>query len=217
MEVLEREKSERLLKAHGISFLSLKPAKTISEAIRVADRIGYPVAMKINSPDITHKTDVGGVILNIQNHDGLVESWEKMMSSVKRSAPKARILGVVLQKMFPGHEARELIIGIKTDAQFGHMIAFGLGGIFVEVLRDISLRLVPITKVDACEMISEIRGKKVLEGFRGQKPIPKDLLINELLKVSRLVEKNPHIKELDINPLLVDSKQAMAADFRFFV
>ncbi|MFH1294446.1 MAG: acetate--CoA ligase family protein [Candidatus Aenigmatarchaeota archaeon] len=217
MELMDRSRSELLLKKHGIDILPLKPAKTISEALKVAERIGYPIAMKINSPDITHKTDVGGVILNIQNHDDMVDSWERMMSSVKKGAPKARVQGVVIQRMFPGNEARELIIGVKTDAQFGHMIAFGLGGIFVEVLKDISFRLIPITKHDASEMLGEIRGKKILEGFRGQKPIPHELLVEILLKVSKMVEKNPKIKEMDINPLLVDHKQAIAADFRFFV
>lgn len=217
MELLDREDSERLLKRHGLQILPLKPASTISAAIKTADKMGYPVAMKINSPDITHKTDVGGVILGIQDHDELVEAWEKMMSSVKKAKPKAKILGAVLQKMFPGHEARELIIGVKTDQQFGHLIAFGLGGIFVEVLKDISFRLIPINKHDAGEMLDEIKGKKILEGFRGQKPIPHRILIDNLLKVSKLIENHPEIKEMDINPLLVDSKQAIAADFRFFV
>lgn len=217
MELLDRAESERLLKKHGIEVLPLKPVRTISEALKAADRMGFPLAMKINSPDITHKTEVGGVILDIGNEEELVDSWEEMMPSVRNHAPKARIQGAVLQKMFPGTEARELIVGVKSDPQFGHFIMFGLGGIFVEVLKDVSFRLIPIKRHDACEMLSEIKGKKILEGFRGQQSIPKKMLEDILLKVSRLTERNPRIKEMDINPLLADHKKALAADFRIFV
>jgi acyl-CoA synthetase (NDP forming) len=217
MELLDRKKAELLLKKHGIEVLPLEPARTVSEALKVAGRLGFPLAMKINSPDITHKTEVGGVILDISNEEELVDSWEKMMGSVREKAPKARILGAVLQKMFPVAGARELIVGVKNDLQFGHMMMFGLGGIFVEVLKDVSFRLIPISRRDACEMLSEIKGKKILEGFRGQEPIPGKLLEDVLLKVSRMIEKTPRIREMDINPLLADDKRAVAADFRIFV
>ncbi len=199
MEPMDRRKAEMLLKRHGIETLPLEPARTISEALGLAGRMGFPLALKVNSPDITHKTDVGGVMLNIGNEEELVASWERMMKSVREKAPKARVLGV------------------KTDQQFGRMLAFGLGGIFVEVLRDVSFRLIPVTRQDAREMLGEIRGKKVLEGFRGQMPVPARMLEDILLKVSAMAEKNPQMREMDINPLLADSEKAIAADFRIFV
>jgi len=217
MELMAREKAEALLKRQGIKILPSKHAGTVSEAMKMAEEMGYPIALKVHSPDITHKTDVGGVILNIGSGGELAEAWGKMMSSVRAKAPSARVNGATLQKMFPGSEARELIIGVKTDLQFGHMLVFGLGGIFVEALKDVSFRLVPIERHDACEMLGEIRGKKVLEGFRGQKPVPRKMLEDALLAVSSLVQKNPEIKEMDLNPLLVDHEKALVADFRIFV
>jgi len=217
MELMAREKAEALLKKHGIKVLPSRQVATISEALKTAEDMGYPLALKVDSPDITHKTDVGGVILGVSSGGELAEAWGKMMASVRAKAPKARVVGATLQKMFPGAESRELIIGVKTDAQFGHLLAFGLGGIFVEALKDVSFRLVPIERQDACEMLGEIRGKKVLEGFRGQRPIPRRLLEDALLSVSALVQKNPQIKEMDLNPLLADHEKALAADFRIFV
>ncbi len=217
MEKMSYEETIKLLKRFNIPFLELSRAKTLSEAMDVAEKIGYPVAMKIDSPQISHKTDVGGVVLDIKNEEALKRGYNNMINTVRKKAPHAKVKGVIIQKMFSGDNVREVIIGSKYDDQFGHLIMFGLGGIFVEVLKDVSFRLIPIKREDAREMIREIKGYEVLEGIRGWKPVNFEKLEDCLLKVSRLIEKNPNIKELDINPLLINHKEAYVADIRIFV
>jgi acyl-CoA synthetase (NDP forming) len=217
MEKLGYEETIKLLKKFNIPFLELSRAKTLSEAIDVAEKIGYPVAMKIYSPQISHKTDVGGVVLNIKNETALKREYNDMINTVRKKAPNAKIGGVIIQKMFSGNGVREVIIGSKYDKQFGPLMMFGLGGIFVEVLKDVSFRLIPIKREDAREMISEIKGYPILKGIRGWKPVNFEKLEECLLNVSKMVEKTPNIKELDINPLLINHKDACVADVRIFV
>ncbi len=206
-----------LMKKYRIPVLAQSLAKDEKQAITAAKKTGWPVALKISSPDIIHKTDFGGVSLNILNERQLIESFNRIAIRARKKYPKAKIDGIIVQEMHAGKGAREVIIGSKIDAQFGPIIMFGLGGVFVEVMKDVSFRLIPIERKDAREMIKEIRGYSMLEEFRGMRRINMQALEDCLLKVSNLIWKNKRIKELDINPLFVDDKKAIAADFRVIV
>jgi acyl-CoA synthetase (NDP forming) len=155
--------------------------------------------MKIISPDIVHKTDAGGVKLGLANAAQVEKAYHDIMSSVRQKAPQAQIEGVSVQKM--ARPGIELIIGMNKDEQFGPVIMFGLGGIFVEILKDVSFRLVPLTPGDAAEMVAEIKGFRLLQGFRGQEPVNISLLEDLIVKISEFIDKNPQIKELDLNPV----------------
>ncbi len=205
------------MRKYRIPVLGQLLAKNEKQALLAAKRIGWPVALKISSPDIIHKTDFGGVALNIQNEKQLSEAFNRIIIRARKKYPKAKIDGILVQEMFKGKGAREVIIGSKIDSQFGPIIMFGLGGVFVEVMKDVSFRLIPIERKDAREMIREIRGYSMLEEFRGMRRINFEALEDCLLKVSNIVWKNRKIKELDVNPLFADSKGVIAADFRVIV
>ncbi len=209
--VNEVETKERLRKA-GVPVIETRLARTRVEAVETAKQIGFPAAMKIVSPDAIHKTDAGGVKLDIKNAAQAGQAYSDIIASVKQRVPKAKIEGVSVQRMAdPGVE---IIIGMTIDPQFGPVIMFGLGGIFVEVLKDVSFRLVPVAPIDAREMIQEIRGKALLEGYRGQPPVNLPALEKLIVKVSGFIEKNPDVKELDLNPLIATDKGIVAVDAR---
>ena len=189
-------------------------ATSLEKALEIAASCGYPVVMKIVSKDITHKTDVGGVRLNIASPDDLKEEYEDMMSSISSQFPDATIEGVVIEEMLSGNE---LIIGSSTDPSFGPMIAFGLGGIFVEIYKDVAFRLVPISRQDAHELIHEIKGSKILQGYRGSPSVDEEELIDYLMAVSDLLVSNPEIEELDINPLIITPNGIKAIDARIIL
>jgi acyl-CoA synthetase (NDP forming) len=197
-----------LLEKYGIKHPESTVARSLKEAGKAADRIGYPVVIKIISPDVLHKTDVGGVLFNVRDHDEAVWGYQRLM---KRLEGK-RIDGVLVQRKASAGSV-ELIVGGKRDPQFGQLIMLGMGGIYVEVLRDFTFRVCPITRKDAREMIGELRGKPILDGARGRKPVDKEAVVDTLLKVSQLlVRENP--KEFDINPLMVNDKECLAVDVR---
>jgi acetate---CoA ligase (ADP-forming) subunit beta len=209
--VTEVATKERLKKA-GIPVVETRLARTRAEAVALTKEIGYPAATKIVSPDAIHKTDVGGVKLNIKNATQAGQAYSDILTSVKQHVPKAKIEGVSVQRMAaPGVE---IIIGMTIDPQFGPVLMFGLGGIFVEVLKDVSFRLVPVARVDAAEMIQEIRGKALLEGYRGQPPVNLPALERLIVKVSDFIVKNPDVKELDLNPLIATERNIVAVDAR---
>lgn len=215
MAKLSQEKTEALLKRFGIPFPKRLPAKNEEQAVLCARKLGYPVVLKISSPDIIHKTDAGGIILNLEDEEEVRCGFRSIIRNAKKYKKKARISGVDVFEMIP--KGTELIIGLKKDPQFGPVIMFGLGGIFVEVLKDVSFRLAPITRKDASEMIREIKGYKILEGIRGQKPANIKAIENILLRFSELVMKKPGIKELDINPLFAYDNRVVAGDVRIIV
>lgn len=213
MKILTENMAKGLLKKYGIPVTEGMIANNADEALKVAEEIGTPVAMKISSPDISHKTDVGGVALNVRKED-VVATYSEIMTSVKKAVPGANIEGILVQQMAPpGHE---VIVGLKKDAQFGHALMFGLGGIFVEVYRDVSFRIVPIGKKEALDMISEIIGYPILKGIRGRKPADIDAIADVLVSVSEMAEIEKII-ELDINPLIVTESGAVAVDARAMV
>ncbi|VVB89399.1 Acetate--CoA ligase [ADP-forming] II subunit beta [uncultured archaeon] len=213
MRTLSEHEAKNLLKNYGIPVTKESIAGSADEALAIALKIGTPVVMKISSPDIPHKSDVGGVVLNVKREE-VVTTYNKLISRIEKAVPGARIEGVLVQQMAgPGHE---VIVGLKKDAQFGHALMFGLGGIFVEIYRDVSFRVVPVGKKEALEMISEIKGYPILRGIRGKKPADIDSIADVLISVSQLAEKE-NVIELDINPLIVNEKGAIAVDARAMV
>lgn len=213
MKILTEHEAKKLLKKYGIPVTEEDIVKNPDEALEVAARIGTPVVMKISSPDISHKSDVGGVALNVKEED-VKTTYSKIMSRVKSAVPSASIEGILVQQMAP--PGQEVIVGLKKDPQFGYALMFGLGGIFVEVYRDVSFRVVPVERKDALMMISEIKGYPILKGIRGRKPADIDAIAEVLMAVSRMAEKE-NIVELDINPLIVGEKGAVAVDARAMV
>lgn len=207
--------SKELLKQAGIPVIETELARTKKEALSLARRIGLPVALKIASPDIIHKSDSGGVKLGLTNVTQVSNAYNEIISSVRQRFPEVRVEGVSVQKMAP--PGVEVIIGMSKDAQFGPVLMFGLGGILVEVLKDVSFRIVPVTKRDAAEMIREIKGYPLLQGYRGQEPANIPSLEGLIVKVSEFVEQNPQIRELDLNPVFAYKDGIMAVDARIIL
>lgn len=204
--------SKQILKEAGIDTTEIRLARSRAEAISLSKESGFPVVLKIVSPDVLHKSDAGGVKLNLNSEKEVAKAFDDIISAIKKHEPTAKIEGVAVQRM--ARPGTEVIIGMYKDAQFGPVLMFGLGGIFVEVLKDVSFRIVPLTKRDAREMIREIKGYPILEGYRGQEPANIAVLEDYLLKVSDFVERRPEIKELDINPIFAYRDGALAVDAR---
>ena len=213
MKIYTEHEAKKLLSKYGIPVTKESIAQSPDEALAIALHIGTPVAMKISSPDISHKSDIGGVELNVDPINAR-STYNKIISQIKKMAPEAKIQGILVQQMAP--EGHEMIVGLKKDAQFGHAIMFGLGGIFVEVYRDVSFRVAPIEMNEAHDMISEIKGYPILKGIRGKKPADIDAIAQVLVAVSNMAEKEKII-ELDINPLIVGESGALAVDARAMV
>jgi acyl-CoA synthetase (NDP forming) len=210
--LLTEIESKALLSEAGIPIVETLLARSKEESVLISKKLGFPVALKIVSPEITHKSDVGGVQLGLKTSKQVEAAYDEIVSVVKRKSPKSKIDGVSVQKMaMPG---TEVIIGMTKDAQFGPVLMFGLGGILVELLRDISFRIIPLEREDARGMIREIKGYKLLEGYRGREPVDIATLEKILLKVSRFVDNNPDIKEIDLNPIFAYKDGAVAVDAR---
>jgi acetyl coenzyme A synthetase (ADP forming)-like protein len=207
--------SREILSCYGFSFPRKRLVTSAGEAARAASAIGFPVVMKISSPDILHKTDVGGVKTGVRSAREARETFAEITMNAKRFMPSAFINGItVYETARPG---REVIVGVTYDRTFGHMVMFGLGGIYVEVLKDVSFRIVPVTPDDAYEMVREIRAFPLLKGTRGERPADTDAIVESILKVSRLVRDFPEIQEIDINPLVALEKGATALDARIIL
>ncbi len=210
------EPEAKLLCAYyGIPVTKFKIARNLDEAKRFASEIGYPVVLKIVSPDVLHKTDVGAVIVNIKNEEELVRAYNTIMENVKKHKPNARIIGMIVQEFVP--QSLEVIVGVSKDPQFGHAIMFGLGGIFVEVLKDVTFRILPITDKEAREMLREVKGYPLLKGYRGREPLDEDAIVDIMIKVSKMIEENPMISQLDLNPIIVYTKGAKVVDARIIL
>ena len=213
--LLTEVESKALLKKAGIPVVEAEVARSKKEAIDISHEMGFPIVLKISSADVVHKSDSGGVKLGLANATQVGKAYSEILSSIKQAYPKAHIDGVSVQPMAaPGVE---VIVGMSKDAQFGPVLMFGLGGILVEVLKDVSFRIVPVTARDAKEMIREIKGYPVLEGYRGQKPASISALEKLIVKVSQFVEKNPQIRELDLNPIFAYPDKAVAVDARIIL
>jgi acetyl-CoA synthetase (ADP-forming) len=192
-----------------------KLAKTQKEAVSLSQKMSFPVVLKIVSPDVIHKSDSGGVKLSINSVTEVKKAYDEILKKVRKQYPHAVIHGVSLQKMVrPG---TEVIIGTSKDPQFGPVIMFGLGGIFVELLKDVSFRVIPVEQRDAQEMIKEIKGYPLLQGYRGKEPASLSALVEIILKISKLMEENPQIKELELNPIFAYRNKAVAVDARIIL
>lgn len=206
--------SKQLLNAYGIPVSIPQIAESKEKAISIAGSIGYPVVMKILSPDITHKSDVGGVILNIQNHVEVDQAYENMIKRIKSNQSDARIEGVTIQPMYNTSDSIEMILGIKKDDVFGTVIMVGAGGVTAELFADSSLGFPPLNEKLARQMLEKLKIWPLLNGYRGSEPVDVEKLIETIIRVSYLAADYPEIKELDINPLLVSSSQIVALDAR---
>jgi acetyltransferase len=204
--------AREVISSYGFTTPKSILALTSREAIAAAQEIGYPLVMKIASPEILHKTDVGGVRVGIENKNQVEEAFFEITSQARRYFPRATILGVVIQEMVSS--GKEVILGARRDPQFGPLIMFGLGGIYVEVLQDVSFRLAPLSIEDADQMLREIKSFPLLRGVRGERPADLHALRTCLLRVSQLVTDFPEILEIDINPLIVKGEGAVAVDAR---
>jgi acetyltransferase len=203
-----------VLKSYGFKVPESRLARTAEEAVEIAQEIGYPVVLKIASPDILHKTDVGGIRLNLRSANDVRDAFDLIVYRAGRYVPGAHIWGCQVQQMVTG--GREVLLGMSRDPQFGPLVAFGLGGIYVEALKDVSFRVAPFGRREADEMIREIRSYPLLEGVRGEQPADHEAMVDALIRISRLVTDFPEILELDINPLVVfeEGQGAMAIDMR---
>jgi acetyltransferase len=204
-----------VLSDYGFAFPEKYLARTSAEAASAASRIGFPVVMKISSPDILHKTDIGGVRLGIASRKETKEVFSDITANARKFMPSAFIKGVTVYETVPA--GKEVILGITYDRTFGHMVMFGLGGIYVEVLRDVSFRIVPVSLSDAYEMTGEIRAIQLLKGVRGEKPADIGVIAESIVRLSRLASDFPLIQELDINPLVIYEKGATALDARIII
>lgn len=198
---LNEVKSKAILKAYGFKIPTGQLAVTSEEAVEIADRIGYPLAMKIVSPDVIHKTDLGGVKLNVANAGKVRDAFDLMTLRIRQQVPGARIEGVYVEKMLD--RGLEIILGMNRDPQFGPMLMFGLGGIFVEVMKDVAFHLAPITSDEAMQMLVATRSYAMLEGKRGSKGVDIEAVAAGLQRISQLTTDFPQIVELDINPFIV--------------
>lgn len=213
--VLTEIEAKLILKEAGINCTDTQLAATKEEAVVLSEKMGYPVVLKISSVDITHKSDAGGVKVNLKDKAAVEKAYDDIMASCTAQYPNADIEGVAVQGM--ARLGTEVIIGMTKDPSFGPVLMFGLGGIFVEVLKDVAFRIVPLDKNDASEMINEIKGKKLLEGYRGQDPADIPFLEDMLLKLSALVDKTESIAEIDMNPVFAYKQGAIVVDARIIL
>jgi acetyl coenzyme A synthetase (ADP forming)-like protein len=204
-----------IMQAYGLSIPRSEIADTPEKAVQIASQIGFPVVLKIASPDILHKTDVGGVKVGLRSATDVRDAFELMVYRAQRYVPEARIWGCLVQEMAPPG-GLEVLVGMNRDPQFGPLITFGLGGIYVETLKDVTFRIAPFSRQEAEEMLGEIRAHALLDGVRGQPPADKAAILDTLLRISQLVQDFPEITELDINPLMVyqEGQGAVAIDMR---
>jgi acyl-CoA synthetase (NDP forming) len=213
--VLTEIESKEILADAGIPVAAARLATTPEEAVTAANEVGYPVVLKVVSPDITHKSDVGGVKLGLDSDEAVAAAFQEIAEAVKRERPDASMQGVAVQKM--AEPGIEVIVGMSVDPQFGPVLMFGLGGILVEVLKDVAFRIVPLEPRDARQMVREIKGFPALQGIRGRDAADLDALEALLLKVSAFVEAHPEVRELDLNPVFAYKEGALAVDARIVV
>jgi acetyl-CoA synthetase (ADP-forming) len=212
--LLETE-AKTICTEYGISVTKFNLANSENEAAQQAEKIGYPIVLKIVSPDVIHKSDAGGVIVNLKNAEDVKAGYTKIIQNVTKYKPDAKIVGVLVQEMAP--QATEVIVGALKDPQFGQTVMFGLGGIFVELLKDVNFRVAPVTLDEAKEMITQLKAFPLLNGYRNTPPADIDALAQIVLNTSRLVMDYPEIKELDLNPVMAYSKGAKTVDARIIL
>jgi len=213
-QILTYDESRTIMKLAGIPLNRMEFAKDLDDCLVKSKNIGYPIVLKIISEDVLHKSDSGGVKIGIKSDEELKKDYEEMLTKVRKFYPNAKIDGFSIEEMVEGVE---LLVGTNTDPQFGKMIALGIGGVFVEVYKDVSFRLIPVKEDDVEDMIKEIKGRKILEGYRGKPKVNKEELKSLVLLISELVETNPIIKEIDLNPVVATNEGLKAIDARIIL
>jgi acyl-CoA synthetase (NDP forming) len=214
-KVLTEIESKQILEGAGIECTETRLARAREEAVSLSDAFGYPVVLKISSADITHKSDAGGVRVNLKNRAEVEAAYDGITQSALRQFPHARVEGISVQRMAkPGVE---VIMGMTRDPSFGPVLMFGLGGILVEVLQDVAFGIAPLEPRDAAEMIGEVKGKKLLQGYRGQNSVDQSCLENMLLRLSAFAEDRPEIAEIDMNPVFAREDGATVVDARIIL
>ena len=203
-----------LLAAYGMPVVAGEMAQSAQQAVDAARRVGYPVVMKIVSPDILHKSDVGGIRLNLGDDDAVRANYVSLMQDIAAKKPEAHLEGVLIEAMAP--KGQEVIVGMRRDPNFGPLMMFGLGGIYVELFEDVAFRVAPLARQDAADMIHQTRAGRLLTGFRGMPVADVDAVVDAILRLSKLALDFPQIEEIEINPLLVlpKGKGALALDGR---
>ena len=214
-KVLLETEAKAICMEYAIPVTTFKLAKSEEEAAEFAGQIGFPVVLKIVSPDIIHKSDAGGVMLNLKNAAEVRSAYGKILENAKKYNSAAKIVGIVVQEMAP--KSTEVIVGAIKDPQFGQTLMFGLGGIFVELLNDVTFRIAPITQEDAQEMVTKVKSYPLLTGYRNTPQADINAIINVLLNTSKLITDYPEIKELDLNPIMAYEKGAKTVDARIIL
>lgn len=213
--ILSEIEAKQLLEQAGVPVSPARLAKTKDDAVKQANELGYPIVLKIVSPQITHKSDVGGVALGLSSADEVGEAFERVVANSKKAQPSATIEGVAVQRM--EKQGTEVIVGMTKDPQFGPVMMFGLGGIFVEILEDVAFRAIPLSRHAARSMVGQIRARRILDGARGEPPVDREALVDLLLKVSSIVAAYPQLAELDLNPVIAYADGYAIADARIIV
>jgi len=199
-----------VLEAYGIPVVERIVARNAEEAVAAATSLGGPVVMKVVSPDLAHKSEAGGVRVGLDGPEAVREAWSGILAAVRRAEPEARVEGILVARFVGG--GRETVIGVHDDPGFGPVLMFGLGGIYVEALKDVAFRIQPVSEQDARDMVRSIRGRALLTGVRGEPPVDEDALVNVLQRLSQLVGRHHRIAELDINPFLARPDGGVAVD-----
>ena len=212
---LTEAEAYEILSKYGIPVPKYSVVSSEEDALKIAKRLGFPVVMKIVSPDIMHKTDIGGIEMNVSNPEQIKKAYKNIIHHVMENKPEARIHGMLFYKQAP--KGVEVIIGMIRDPQFGPTVMFGLGGIFIEILKDVTFRVCPVTRADIEEMLTEIQGIKMLQGYRGQPRSDVNSIIDIILQISRMALDYPVIKGIDLNPILVYEKGALVVDAKVFL
>ncbi len=210
--LLTEVESKQLLSEAGIQTNTTTLARSKDEAVRMSREIGLPAVLKIASQDVVHKSDAGGVKIGLTSEEEVAAAYDEILASITAAFPAARIDGVSVQAM--ARPGVEVIMGVSRDPQFGPVLMFGLGGILVEVLKDVAFRVAPLTQRDASQMIREIKGYPILEGHRGQEPADVAALEQSLLTLSQFVDARPEITELDLNPIIAHRQGLTVVDAR---
>ena len=210
MEILSFEETKRILLKYKLPFCRTEIFNSKEKALIFAKQIGFPVVLKIHAQKIFHKSEIGGVKVNIKNEEEFNCSWDEIEKNIQGK----NIEGILVQEMVSGNE---VAIGMKRDSQFGPVLMFGLGGIFIEIIKDVSLRIAPINKLEAMEMIKEIKGFAILNGARGKKKVDLDKIAEMMVNLSNLSIKEEKIQSMDFNPVMVTDKQAVITDLRIII
>ncbi|MBT3880130.1 MAG: acetate--CoA ligase family protein [Candidatus Scalindua sp.] len=209
------DESLAMVKLFGVDVPDYALVKTAEEAVAVSKEIGFPLVLKIASQDVPHKSDIGGVVINVENAQEVERNYHKVLDNLKRVVPEAQIGGVLVQKQLP--EATHLIVGGVYDEQFGPAVMFGLGGVFVELFKDVSFRIAPVAETEALEMIKEIKAYPVLSGYRGSKKLDIEQMTKTIINISELITNISTIKEVELNPLFAYEKSVTAVDARIIL